>query len=407
MRKLAVIGIDLGTDSIKIVALESVGGELFPRVVGAGAAAGRGMRRGAVIDHDELANAVREAKNALEKSTGLKNVEAHVALGGIGLNFQKAKGLVAVSRADGEITKEDMKRASQASETMLSRLQNKEIIHRIPLSYKIDNEASTHDPLGLTGSKLETETFFITVFAQNIKNLLKAMEETDIEVEEIAASPLAASRVALGRREKEIGGMVLDLGASTTSIVLFEEGLPYSLDILPIGSQHITQDIAVGFKVDLDEAEKLKINYGAVGGEAENFSKKPARGSSGMEDLVYGHYSRKKLSEIIEARLSDIFELVEKHLKKVERARLLPAGIFIVGGGANLPGIESFTKDSLDLPVRVAEPENLGGFKDKIKNPAWSVAVGTALMALEKESSTSFFRSSGNPLLRWLRAFLP
>lgn len=407
MRKRAVIGIDLGTDSIKAVALGSVSGELMPRAIGVGVAEGCGMRKGVVIEPDELSNAINEAKNSLAKSIDVKNLVACVALGGVGLSFQKAKGLIAVSRADGEITKEDIRRARQASETALTRLQNKEIIHRIPLSFKIDSEAATHDPLGLTGSKLEAETLFITILAQNIKNAIKALENTDIEVEEIVAGPIAASRVALGRREKEIGSMALDLGAFTTSMILFEEGLPYSLDVLPIGSQHITHDIAVGFKVDLDEAEKLKINYGAVGSEAENFSKKPAKNSVGVEDFVYGHYSRKKLSEIIEARLSDIFELVEKHLKKVERARLLPAGIFIVGGGANLPGIESFTKNALGLPVKIAEPENLVGFKDKIKNPAWSVAMGAALMALEKEPSPSLFRSSGNPLFRWLRAFLP
>ena len=406
MRKNIAIGIDLGTDSIKTVALESVGGESLPRILGSGAAESRGMRKGTVIDSDELAIAIREAKEALEKSIGIKSGRAYVAVGGVGLGFQKARGLVAISRADGEITKEDIRRSWQASETSLSRLQNKEILHRMPLFYKIDSEAATNDPSGLIGAKLEVETFFVTALTQNIKNIIKSLEEADIEVEELTASSLAASRVALGKREKEIGGMALDLGASTTTIILFEEGLPYSLEVLPYGSQHITEDIAVGFKVNLDEAEKLKINYGAVGSEVQNFSKKPAR-SAGVEDFIYGNYSRKKLSEIIEARLSDIFELIEKHLKKVERTGLLPAGIFIVGGGANLSGIESYTKECLRLPARVAEPENLGGFKDKIKNPAWSVAVGVALMALEKRNSSPLFSSSSGPLFRWLRAFLP
>ena len=407
MKKKSVIGIDLGTNSVKAVAMEFVEGEAASRILGVGASASFGMRKGAVIDPRELASAIREAKDALEKSTGIKGGQIYIGMGGTGLGFQKAKGLIAISRADGEITKEDIKRAEQASETALSRLQNKEILHRISLSYKIDNETSTYDPLGLTGAKLEAETFFITAFVQNIKNILKALEEAAIEVEELIANPLAASRVALGKREKEIGAMVLDLGAATTSIILFEEGLPYSLDVFPIGSQHITHDIAVGLKVDLDEAEKIKVNYGAVGNEIANFSnKKPARNAGG-DNLVYGNYSRKKLAEIIEARLSDIFELVEKHLKKVERAGLLPAGVFIVGGGANLLGIESFTKESLGLPARIAEPSNFGGFKDKVKNPAWSVAAGVALAALEREKSSFIFRSSSGFVLRWLRAFLP
>lgn len=399
MRNQYAIGIDLGTDSTKIVALESIAGEANPRVLGASASSARGMRKGMALEPEELAKALKTAFDTLEKSIGIKNKEASVAFGGTGLGFQKTKGLVAVSRADGEITKDDVKRAQKASEANLSRLQNREILHRIPLVYKLDGEMETHDPVSLTAGKLEAEVLFITAFLQNIKNVLRALEEAGIEAEELIANPLAASRATLTKREKEIGAMVLDLGAATTSIMLFEEGLPYSLETLPIGSQHITQDIAVGFKIDLEEAEKLKTNYGAVGAEAENFPKR--------EDLVYGNYSKKKLAEIIEARLSDIFELIEKHLKKVDRAGLLPAGIFIVGGGANIPGIESFTRDSLRLPARVAEPENLGGLKDKIKNPAWSVAVGAALMALEKKSTSPLLRGASGPFFRWLRAFLP
>jgi len=406
MKKRVVVGIDLGTDSIKLAALEAVQGEAVPRVLGSYAGASGGIKRGAVMEPKELFGLLKASLDALEKSIGLKIGNYQVAVGGTGLGFQKAKGLVAISRADGKVTKEDVRRATETSETNLTRLQNREILHKIPLLYKTDGEGPTYDPAGLTASKLEAETFFVTAFVQNIKNLLKTFDEADLGVEEIVASPLAAAKIALGKREREIGAMALDFGAATTSIILFEEGLPYSLEIFPFGSQHITQDIAIGFKIDLDEAEKLKINYGAAGDAAQNFSKKPARNGSG-EDFVYGNYSRKKLAEIIEARLSDIFELVEKHLKKVGRAGLLPAGVFIVGGGANLPGIESSAKDYLKLPAKIAEPSALGGFKDKVKNPAWSVAVGAALMGLEKESGFPFLSRSSNSLLKWLRAFLP
>ena len=406
MKKRVVVGIDLGTDSIKLAVLEAVQGEAVPRVLGSYAGASGGIKRGAIMEPKELSELLKASLDALEKSIGLKMGNYQVAVGGTGLGFQKAKGLVAVSRADGKVMKEDVRRATETSETNLTRLQNREILHKIPLLYKTDSDGPTYDPAGLTASKLEAETFFVTAFVQNIKNLLKTFDEADLGAEEIVASPLAASKVALGKREREIGAMALDFGAATTSIILFEEGLPYSLEIFPFGSQHITQDIAIGFKIDLDEAEKLKINYGAAGDAAQNFSKKPARNGSG-EDFVYGNYSRKKLAEIIEARLSDIFELVEKHLKKVGRAGLLPAGVFIVGGGANLPGIESSAKDYLKLPAKIAEPSALGGFKDKVKNPAWSVAVGAALMGLEKESGFPFLSRSSNSFLKWLRAFLP
>jgi len=288
----------------------------------------------------------------------------------------------------------------------LSHLQNKEILHRVPVVYRVDNEVATYDPVGLSGVKLEAEVLFITAFSQNLKNALNAFEGADVEIEEVSAAPLAAAEAVLEKREKEAGVMLLDLGASTTSIILFEEGTLYSLDVLPFGSSHITHDIAMGLRITLEEAEKIKINYGSVE-PAAVFLKKPVS-RQGASDLVYGNYSRRKLSEIIEARLSDIFELVEKHLKKVERTNLLPSGIVLTGGGANLPGIENFVKECLKLHVKVAEPNNLGGFKEKVNNPAWSVAVGAALLGLKKQSSLSpLLRGRTGPLFKWLRAFLP
>ena len=400
MRARGVIGIDIGTESIKVVALETVPGENSARVVGAGAALTKGVKRGTVMEPEETAKAIKEAVAALEKSTGIKSGYVYVGIGGAGLAFQKSKGLVAVSRADGEITKEDMARAIQASETNLSRTQNREILHKFPVLYRVDNETITHDPVGLMGVRLEAEVLFIISFSQSLKNAIKAFEEADIYIEEIMASPLAAAHAVLDRREKEVGAMLLDLGASTPSVILFEEELPYSLEVIPFGSSHITQDIAMGLRVTLEEAEKIKINHGAVRYE-NSFSNRKS-------DLVYGNYSKKKLAEIIEARLDDIFELVEKHLKKVERAGLLPGGVIIVGGGANLPGIEEFAKERLKLHARVAEPAALEGFKDKVRNPAWSVAVGTALMALEKKNALSpFLRGRSGSFFKWLRAFLP
>ncbi len=397
--KKTVIGIDLGTDSIKVVALEVVPGENLPRVLGVGGAVSKGIRKGIIIEPEETGLALKEALESLKKSANIKNTAYYIGLGGIGLGFQKAKGIVAISRADGEITKEDVKRAVKTSEDNLTKLQNREILHKIPLHYKVDNEMPNQDPVGLMGLKLEAEALFITYLTQNAKSAIKTLEAAELNVEEMMATPLAAAGAVLSKRDKEIGGIILDLGAYTTSVILFAEGLPFSLEVIPLGSAHITHDIAIGFKTTIEEAEKLKINYGAVGSEAASLKK---------DELVYGNYSKKKLAEIIEARLSDIFELAAKHLKKVEMAGLLPAGVFIVGGGANLPGIESFAKETLNLPARVSEPANLGGVKEKIKNPAWAGAVGIALTALEKESSVSqLFRGSSGSFFRWLRAFLP
>src|SRR3989344_3963502 len=271
--KKTVIGIDLGTDSIKVVALEVVPGENLPRVLGVGGAVSKGMRKGVIIEPEETGLALKEALESLKKSANIKNAAYYIGLGGIGLGFQKAKGTIAISRADGEITKEDVKRAVKTSEDNLTKLQNREILHKIPLHYKVDNEMWNQDPVELMGLKLEAETLFITYLTQNAKSAIKTLEAAEVNTEEMLATPLAAAGSVLSKRDKEIGGIILDLGAYTTSMILFAEGLPFSLEVIHLGSAHITHDIAIGFRTTIEEAEKLKINYGAVGSEAASLKK--------------------------------------------------------------------------------------------------------------------------------------
>ena len=401
-RSRFVVGVDLGTETIKAVLLELVRGEDQPRVVGAAAAHTRGMRKGVILEPSEVAASLRETLDALQKSTDYKHASYFVGMGGIGLGYQKSRGLVAISRADGEVSPEDAKRAISASESNLARIQNRELLHRIPLWYRVDNDTTVYDPVGLSGIKLEAEVLFVTAFSHHTKAVLKTLDEAKVDAEDIAAGPYALSHAVLQKREKEVGVIVLDIGASTTSIIIFEERLPYSLEIIPWGAAHITNDIAMGFQISIEEAEKLKIQYGAVSNSHSARST-----SSKKEDAIYGNYSKRKLAEIIEARLGDIFELVEKHLKKVDRVGLLPAGVVIVGGGANIEGIADFAREALKLPSRVVIPEEIGGFKDKVHNPAWASAVGVALMGLERREGAARFKTGSSTFLRWLRAFLP
>jgi len=397
-RSRGIIGIDIGTESTKAVFLEAVRGEDHPRVVAVSASLSQGVRKGVVFEPDQLASSLRKTIDVLAQTAEGAAARYYVSIGGIGLGYQKSKGLVAISRADGEVSGEDIRRSIIASEANLARIQNREILHKIPLLYRVDNDTVTHDPAGLSGIKLEAETFFITAFSHHTKPVLKALDEARVEAEELVANPLALSHTVLSKREKEVGVMALDIGAATTSLIIFEEGLPYSLEVIPWGSAHITHDIAMGLQISIDEAEKLKVNYGSTV-RAAPMDKKG--------DAVYGNYSKKKLSEIIEARLNDIFELVEKHLKKVDRAGLLPAGVVLAGGGANLPGIDDFVREYLKLPARIGSPEGVGGFKDKVNNPAWVGSVGAALLGLSQEGGAPMFRGKSGALLRWLKTFLP
>ncbi len=399
-RSRVSIGIDIGTEAIKAVALEVVRGEGVPRIVGVGTAQSEGMRRGVAVDTDLAARALKEAVANLFKSLETQSRSYYVGIGGQGLGYQKARGSIRVSRADNVVSHEDVKRAMQTAENNLLRIQNREILQSFPIIFRIDNDTTSRDPIGLTGTTLDAEGIFFTAFAHNSKAIVKSLDEARIDAEEFWASPYASATALLTKRDKEVGVMVLDIGAATTSLIVFEDGLPYSLEVIPWGSAHITNDIVRGFTVDLDEAEKLKIHYGVVG-EAAVFSKK--------DDLVYGNYSKKRLSEIIEARLDDIFEYVEKHLKKVDRTGLLPGGIVIVGGGANLPGIDSFAKQYLKLPARVGAVNEVGGYTDKINNPIWATATGLALLGSERQQKggMALRGGSGGMIARFLRAFLP
>jgi cell division protein FtsA len=399
-RARVAIGIDFGTEAIKTVALEVVRGEAVPRVVGVGAALSQGMRRGVVVDSDLAAIALKEAVGNLFKSMEAQSGSYYVGVGGQGLGYQRARGSIRVSRADNVVSHEDVKRAMQTAENNLLRIQNREILQSFPITFRIDDDTTSRDPVGLSGTKLDADGLFFTAFAHNSKAVVKSLDDARVDAEEFWASPYAAATALLSKRDKEVGVMVLDIGAATTSLIIFEDGLPYSLEVIPWGSAHITNDIVRGFTVDIDEAEKLKIHYGAVG-EAAVFSKK--------DDLVYGNYSKKRLSEIIEARLDDIFEYVEKHLKKVDRTGLLPGGIILVGGGANLPGIDSFAKQYLKLPARIGAVGGVGGYTDKVGNPIWATAAGLALLGIERQRSggITLRGGSGGMIARFLRAFLP
>ncbi len=399
-RSRVSIGVDIGTEAIKVVALEVVRGEGVPRVIGIGAAQSQGMRKGVAVDPDLVSHAIKEAGGSLFKSLEAQSGSYYVGSGGQGLSYQRARGSIRVSRADNVVSHEDVKRALQTAENNLLRIQNREILQSFPIMFRIDDDTTSRDPVGLSGTKLDADGLFLTAFAHNSKAIVKSLDDARVDAEEFWASPYASASALLTKRDKEVGVMVLDIGAATTSLIIFEDGLPYSLEVIPWGSAHITNDIVRGFTIDLDEAEKLKIHYGAVG-ETAVFSKK--------DDLVYGNYSKKRLSEIIEARLDDIFEYVEKHLKKVDRTGLLPGGIVITGGGANLPGIDSFAKQYLKLPARIGVVNGVGGYTDKINNPIWATAAGLALLGLERQRSggMTLRGGSGGMIARFLRAFLP
>lgn len=402
MARNIITGIDMGSSTIRvIIAEQKKNGGLH--ILGANQKQSLGIRRGFIVNFDDAVKCLESTVRATEKLAATPIKRGIVAVGGISLGSIKAKGMIMVSRADGEVTEYDIKRAIAQSEANLSNISNRRIIHSIPLSFKLDNNVILGRPAGMTGNKLEIETLFITCLNQHLADIVKAVESAGVAVDDIISSPLAMGHTVLTKHQKEVGCVLANIGAATVSVVVFEEGLPISLEVFPIGSTHITNDIALGLQVPLEEAEKIKIGYGN-----DSFP------------------SKRKLSDIIDARLSDIFELIETHLKKINRHGMLPGGIILTGGGSNLFSLEEIAKSSLRLPAKIGtfslESNHLqknitvssSNLREQIFNdPGWSVALGLCILAMNEGSSNGLSETSLikrkvlKNIKHWFRSLLP
>ena len=382
--KRIATGIDVGTHVTRVVVVEHVSGE-SPRIIGMGSAETRGLRHGYIVNKTDATESIQRAIHNTEKIIGFKIKNAFLSVGGISLESMVGHGSTVISRASGEVGDIDVQKIEAEAEESLPRLANKRIVFRIPLRYKLDNKETLTDPRGMIGTKLEVKMLFIIGLEQHLDDIVQTIEELGIEVDEIIPSPIAAGQVALNKKQRSVGCALVNIGAETVTIAVFENDIPISFQVFPIGSTDITNDIAIGLKIPLEEAERIKL------------------GSS------TGTYSKKKLADIIEARLYDIFELVESHLKKIGRSGLLPAGIILTGGGTGIATIEDLAKAVLKLPSSLAQPVIANAGKHIVKDSSWLVAYGLALYALQKpegEKGTTT-RDILNTVKSWVKPFLP
>ncbi len=388
MAEHTVVGIDIGTYQVKVVVVrqpkEGVEKQL-PQIIGTGYAESRGMRHGYIINEAEVAKSVRQAISQAEQASSTVVKRAYISVGGIGLDEIHSHGEVITSRADSVITEADVEKAlADSEERIMDRIPNRKVIHAVPLSYIVDGEKVLGRPEGMHGTKLEVDSIFITCFEQHLNDLVSTVESLGIHVDDVMASPLAGSLVMLTKAQKRAGCVLANIGAETVSIVVFENGVPVSLKIFPIGSTDITNDIALGLKIPLEEAERIK------------------RGAAGA------NFSKRKLDEIIAARLTDIFELIDAHLKKIKRDALLPAGIIITGGGSGITTIQDLARAALRLPSRIATLDP--GQNGKVRDASWAVAYGLCMWGVSEAGEDSGIRiakKTGNVVLNWFKQFLP
>ena len=387
MTRNIVTGLDIGTASIRIVVCEYKNGSAVPQVLALVKKNSRGLRRGYILQFDEAVASIKEALQEAERVAGCKIKQVILGVGGATLESKIIEGGVIVSRADSEINTNDINRAIEASEAGLPDTANKSIIHRVPIAFKLDGKRVTGRPEGLKGSKLEAQILFVTYASNHLRDFISAVESAGARVDDIAAAPLAASLAITTKLQKTAGCVLANIGSQTTSIIIFEEGLPLSLKVFPIGSTDITNDIALGFQIPLEDAEKVKIGD------------------------IDASIPQKKLDEIIEARLSDIFEFIENHLKRLGRNGLLPAGIIITGGWSGITEIEQLAKDYFKLPARVSIPAVSTASRNQIRETAWSVAYGLCLFGADFEAEESLglkiAKTTRLNILRWIKELLP
>src|SRR3990167_6566920 len=382
-RSYIISGIDIGNSQVKVVIAKINGDSLRPEIIGSGSALSNGLRKGMVVDMEETIQNVHSAVQRAEAMAGVKIKSVYLAVNGLHINTQTSRGVIAVSRADNEISQSDIDRVVKAA-SVVSLPPNREIIHVIPKNFIVDGTEYVKNPFGMKGVRLEADVLIVDGLSPYLRNLVKCVNENNIEVAGLVYAPLASALSVLDKNQKEYGVVNIDFGGGVSSMTVFEEADLLHSVILPVGSRHITNDLAVLLRTSIDVAERIKLEYGATS-DAEDMRR---RGEIDLSDLVgEENYTiqRKQLIRAIDARAQELFDIVGNELKKVSKRGILPAGVVLSGGGVNLPGLAMLAKEKLRLPVRIAKSVHFEGISEIVDDPAFSVAMGLVLWGLNQE----------------------
>ncbi len=368
------IGLDIGTSTVRcVIGMFDPGGSNKPSIIGHGTAPNQGMRRGAVVHPDEVAEAIVRAVTEAERISGMTIKQATVNVNGSHVEGINSQGVIAISAANREIITEDRLRVEEAA-TIVNLPANREIVQFFAKNYSLDGQRNIKDPVGMHGVRLEVDAHIVTASSPNLRSLDKALETAEVEPIHHTVSSLAAAEAVLTRQQKEAGTALIDIGAGTTNLIIFEDGEVQHVAVLPIGGQHITNDLAIGLRTDLDIAEAVKLKHADL---HQNPKKMNAIVKVG--DTVQ-NFKSEDIAMIVEARVEELLEYVDKELSKIKRSRKLPGGIVLTGGTAKLPGIEDFTREKLQLSARVGKLQNISGLVDTVEDPSFTVVVGLMML---------------------------
>jgi len=402
-----VAALDVGSCKIStLIGQLNEGGDKI-NVVGASSVPSMGVRKGQIVNIEEAADAIVKSVEAAERMAGFSISKILVSVGGAHISSQNSHGVVAVAEPEGEIVKEDVKRVTEAARA-ISLPSSREILHVIPRTYSVDSQEGVADPIGMSGVRLEVETHIITASTTAIKNLAKCASEVGADIEAMVFSGISSAEAVLTDTEKELGVVLVDVGGGTTSIIVFIEGAPSYTAVLPVGAKNVTNDLAIGLRLSLEGAEKLKVVL------SDKLKQKPSLDEDKEDEIdlsTLGVYEEtKKISKktivegIIRPRLNEIFGMVGEEIRRSGFAGLTPSGIVLTGGGAFTAGAVESCRRSLSLPVRIGIPDRVSGLVDDILNPSFAAGIGLLIYGSRnfdlqtKSSSFSNGKSSGGKI---------
>ncbi len=390
--------IDLGTDKC-VTLIGAIDGDTKElQVLGVSAIPSKGMRKSQIVDLEDVLESMTASLDAAERMAGVEAKSVTVSISGIHISSQNSKGVVAVAAPTQEITQTDVGRVLEAARAV-SLPSAREIVHVIPRDFAVDSQQGIKDPVGMTGVRLEAEAHIITGQSTSLRNVAKLVQDLGLELSGFVFAGLASAEVMLSETEKELGVVLVDIGAGSTSVCAYVEGsLTYS-GVLPIGARHITQDIALGCRVSLDAAEKMKLalthdalfTLKPMSGESKEDFRKRQKQDDAMDLEALGIHEqaetvskRSVVDGIMVPRMKEMFELIEQDLKKRHLIAQVPAGLVLSGGGAETVGIVDVAKRVLNLPARVGKPIELRGLIDDIQKPSYATSIGLLLWAAKR-----------------------
>lgn len=405
-----IVGIDVGTTKICTL-VGQIGDSGVLRVVGVGVVPSRGLKKGVITDISEASGAIGESIRRAEQVSGQTISEAYVSVGGGHIASQNSRGFVAIGKGDRPVDRDDVDRAMEAAQA-IAVPHNRRIIHSIPREFAIDGQGGIKNPLGLMGFRLEVESHIVTGASTAIQNLVHCLELNNVGVVSLILQPLASAAAVLTEEEKSLGVALVDMGGGTTDVAIFVEGSIWETLVLPVGGNHITNDIAFGLRTPTPVAEETKVRYGHASASAVGRDEMVEIATFGDDRLAT--ISRRQLCEIVAARVEELFELVAREIKRSGFDGMLPAGVVVTGGTANLAGIREVAASITQLPVRTGAPRRLHGLVETISSPAYATSVGLLLWGSSEQAAIAEVRPTtgvkGNwyqRLKEWIRVFLP